>query len=71
MSKKKKNKPAGHCDCLGPHCVFFPQTPSQILDEQIIDGIKHRKVVRCCRCDGVAITGWGSDEKKCNLFEKI
>ena len=70
MARKKK-KEVGHCNCCGPHCVFFPQNPSQVLNEQMVGGVKHRKVIRICRCDGGVISSWSSGENKCELYESI
>lgn len=70
--KKKKKKDVGHQDCCGPHCMFFPQNPSTILDETVgDDGVKRRTVVRSCRYDGIQITGWSSNEKKCPEFDSL
>ncbi len=56
---KKQGKQSKYCT---PNCFYFPQEPNEILSEEIIDGILHRKVIRCCRYDGKQIENW---EHKC------
>lgn len=71
MARKKKSTKCNHANCCGSHCVFFPQNPSEIIEEYTVDGIKHRKVIRVCREDGIPIVSWATDSDKCKSFESL
>jgi hypothetical protein len=54
MGKKTKKK----CEICTCKCLYFPQEPYEVLEETIIDGVKHRKVVRRCLYDLSLINSW-------------
>lgn len=40
-----------------PMCVYFPAT-QKIVREEVVDGVKHRTVIRRCGYSGNIITSW-------------
>ena len=40
-----------------PNCIYFPTTET-IISEEVIDGVKHRKVIRRCAFDAFPIRTW-------------
>lgn len=57
MSKSKKKKAL--CDC---RCIYFPQDPSKIIKERIVDGVKQRETEYRCAYDESLIRSW---KKEC------
>ena len=40
-----------------PNCIYFPTTET-VVSEEVIDGVKHRKVIRRCAFDAFPIMTW-------------
>ncbi len=40
-----------------PNCIYFPTTET-IISEEVVDGVKHRKVIRRCAFDAFPIRTW-------------
>jgi len=40
-----------------PACIYFPTTET-VVSEEIVDGVKHRKVIRRCAFDSYVIRTW-------------
>ena len=54
-----------------PHCVYFPQNPDEIVSETVVEGVKHREVVRHCRYDGHQIVGWCHCDNKEEMCHEL
>lgn len=40
-----------------PNCIYFPTTET-IVSEEVVDGVKYRKVIRRCAFDAFPIGTW-------------
>ena len=40
-----------------PNCIYFPTTET-VVSEAVVDGVKHRKVIRRCAFDARKIETW-------------
>lgn len=54
-----KTKKKALCDI---RCIYFPQDPSKILKESIVDGVKQRQTEYRCMYDESLIKSW---KKEC------
>ena len=65
--KRKKKKSAEKPRCELP-CIYFQENPTEIFSDEIIDGVRQRKVVRHCLFDNTPIRNW---EHECSRGGKF
>lgn len=71
MGRKKKASKEKQTVKCNPNCIFFPIEPSKIMSDEIIDGVRQRKVVRKCLYDNTVIKDWEKDCPRGGAFLPI